>query len=175
MRSSFRLINLAIWVNQQHNLKLCMVSYLRDLDLAWGLDELPDLSFSGVLSQSPQNLSDLFNLQTKYIYMNEDFMMINLQNLAKCQLRTICVSCILCVYSTKCIWYMHACTVHMLNVLWINFFHCTILEIHLSSADGLSCKYCRSFQHSSQNRDAFTSLRPEAEFMNVQFRWGFWA
>jgi hypothetical protein len=66
-----------------------MVSYLRDLDLAGGLDELPDLSFSGVLSQSPQNLSDLFNLQTKC--MNEDFMVIDLQILAKGRLRKICV------------------------------------------------------------------------------------
>ncbi len=142
-----------------------MVSYLRDLDLAWGLDELPDLSFSGVLSQRPQNLSDLFNLQTKC--MNEDFMVINLQSIAKCQLRKICVSCILCVYRTYCIWYMY---IHVPYVSWIYFSHCTVPEIYLSSAYGLSCKYCRSFQHSSQIGDAFISLRPEAEFTNVQLR-----
>jgi hypothetical protein len=78
-----------------------MVSYLRDLDLTGGLDKLPDLSFSGVLSQSPQNLSDLFNLQTKG--MNEDFVVINLQSIAKCRLSKIFVSYILCVYRTNCI------------------------------------------------------------------------
>ena len=39
-------------------------NYLRDFDLAGGLDELPDLALGGVLTQGPQHLAHLLHLHT---------------------------------------------------------------------------------------------------------------